>query len=133
MIGLDTNVLVRYLAQDDKRQSAAATELIENSLSDGGPGFVSIVVLVELYWVLQRVYGATRDELRQTIGDLLGARQLVIEQREVVLEALHAMDASQCDFADALVAAIGGRAGCHETVTFDKGAIKIPGMRLLRT
>ena len=71
MIGLDTNVLVRYLAQDDAAQSAKATRLIEGELTQRQPGFISLIVLVETCWVLKRLYGATPTELRETVNDLL--------------------------------------------------------------
>ncbi|MDH5331194.1 MAG: PIN domain-containing protein, partial [Aquincola sp.] len=88
MIGLDTNVLVRYLAQDEPVQSALATRLIERQLNEREPGFIGLVVLVETCWVLKRLYGATVAELRETVRDLLDTRQFVIEQRTVVLRAV---------------------------------------------
>ena len=72
MIGLDTNVLVRYLAQDDPKQALQATRLIEHELTAATPGFISLVVLAELCWVLTRLYGASPDEIKQTVEDLLG-------------------------------------------------------------
>lgn len=131
MIGLDTNVLVRYLAQDDKQQSAKATQLIEVQLSELNPGFVGTVVLVELCWVLKRLYAASADELAQTVEDLLDARQLKVERRDVVASALKGFRAGKADFSDALIVAIASEAGCSITVTFDKGASKLPGFKLL--
>jgi len=131
VIGLDTNVLVRYLAQDDKQQSAKASELIERQLSDASPGFVGLVVLVELCWVLKRLYAATSDELEQTLQDLLDARHLLIERRDEVGAALKSFRSSKADFPDALIAEIAARAGCSTTITFDKTAAKLPGFRLL--
>ncbi len=75
MIGLDTNVLARYLAQDDARQSAAATRLIEKELSIASPGFISLVVIAELCWVLNRLYSASMDELVTMLEDLLRTPQ----------------------------------------------------------
>ena len=131
MIGLDTNVLVRYLAQDDKAQAARATRLIEAELSDAKPGFVGLVVLVELCWVLKRLYSASPAELAETIRDLLDSRQLVLERRDVVIAALQMFSAGKADFSDALIAAVAAGAGCTETVTFDKLASKLPGVRFL--
>jgi predicted nucleic-acid-binding protein len=131
MIGLDTNVLVRYLAQDDKAQSARASRLIEKELSEANPGFIAVIVLVELCWVLKRLYAATPAELRQTVRDLLDSRQLVIEQRDVVLTALQRLGEGKADLADALIAAIAADAGCDRTVTFDKTAAKLSGLTLL--
>ena len=135
MIGLDTNVLVRYLAQDDARQSARATRLIERELDEKNPGFISLIVLVETCWVLKRLYGATPSELRDTISDLLGTRQLRVERRGVVTRALARLPKAGAtmtsDIADALTTEISTDAGCEQTMTFDKGTVSL-GMTLLR-
>jgi predicted nucleic-acid-binding protein len=131
MIGIDTNVLVRYLAQDDPAQSARATRLIESELSERQPGFIGVIVLVETCWVLKRLYGATVSELRDTVRDLLDARQLVVEQREAVARALVRLGEVSGDLADALILGTASAAGCGRTVTFDKAAARL-GMSLLR-
>jgi predicted nucleic-acid-binding protein len=131
MIGLDTNVLVRYLVQDEPAQSARATRLIEHELSDREPGYIGLVVLVETCWVLKRLYGATPAELRDTVRDLLDTRQLVVERRAVVAAALARLGNGAGDIADALVVEGASEAGCARTVTFDKAAVKL-GMALLR-
>ena len=134
MIGLDTNVLVRYLAQDDARQSAAATRLIEQELSPAQPGFVSLVVLVELCWVLKRLYGAKEPELADTVAALLEAGPFRVEHRTVVQAALARMTNGQrgkAGFSDALVEALAQHHGCTQTLTFDKGAAASAGMTLL--
>ena len=137
MIGLDTHVLVRYLAQDDAAQSAKATRLIEGELNQRQPGFISLIVLVETCWVLKRLYRATPTELRETVNDLVDARQFSVEQRTLVSRALARLAklagsaATTADFADALIAEIAADAGCERTMTFDKAAAKL-GMTLLR-
>ena len=88
MIGLDTNVLARYLTQDDVRQAALASRLIENDRTIARPGFISLVVLAELCWVLSRLYSATMDELADMISDLLNTPQIQVERREVVQAAI---------------------------------------------
>src|SRR5437762_609207 len=88
MIGLDTNVLVRYLAQDDPKQAARATRLIEQELTASEPGFISLVVLAELCWVLTRLYAASPEEIKQTVEDLLGTPRFHLERREVVQAAV---------------------------------------------
>lgn len=128
MIGLDTNVLVRYLAQDDAKQSAKATILIE-SLTHEHPGHLSHVVLIELVWVLQRCYGASREVVTDTLERLLRTQGLVVQEAEQVWQALRIYRQSG-DFADCLIARVAMAAGCDEVVTFDKGATKA-GMRLL--
>jgi len=134
MIGLDTNVLVRYLAQDDPKQSAVATRLIEHDLSASQPGFISVVVLVELCWVLKRLYAATPRELLRTVQDLLESAQFVLEQRSVVQAAVQHMQTNaskSIGFADVLIVEIGKVQGCTGTVTFDKGGARTAGMTLL--
>lgn len=131
MIGLDTNVLVRYLVQDEPAQSARATRLIEHELSDREPGYIGLVVLVETCWVLKRLYAATPAELREIVRDLLDTRQLVVERRAVVAAALARLGDGAGDIADALVVEGASEAGCTRTVTFDKAAVKL-GMVVLR-
>jgi len=131
MIGLDTNVLVRYLAQDEPAQSARATRLIERQLSEREPGFIGLVVLVETCWVLRRLYGATAAELRDTVRDLLDTRQFVIEQRTVVLRAVARLGDGAGDLADALIAEGAAEAGCTRTVTFDRQGARL-GMEVLK-
>lgn len=131
MTGLDTNVLVRYLAQDDAAQSARATRVIERELSEREPGYIGLVVLVETCWVLKRLYGATAAELRETVRDLLDTRQFVIERRTVVLRAVARLGDGAGDLADALIAEGAAEAGCTRSVTFDKQSARL-GMELLK-
>lgn len=131
MIGLDTNVLVRYLAQDDKTQAASATRVIETQLSERSPGFISLVVLVELCWVLQRLYGATTSDLVETVADLLATPQFKIQGREAVRDAVQAMrrgKTGKAGFADFLISRIALRDGCRTVVSFDRAAIRAAGM-----
>lgn len=132
MIGIDTNVLVRYLAQDDEAQSAAASQIIDG-LSTELPGYISQVVLVETVWVLVRSYKMPRATLVEVIEMLLRTRELVIESAEVGYLALATFRSSNADFSDALIAHGGRLAGCRETVTFDRRAALATGMQLLDT
>ena len=128
MIGLDSNVLVRYLAQDDVAQAARASRLIERELTERTPGFVSLIVLVETCWVLKRLYGITPAEIAKTVRDLLDARQLVIENRSAVTRALARTKSD--DIADGLIAEVAIQAGCTRIVSFDRKAAR-SGMTLL--
>ena len=134
MIGLDTNVLVRFLTQDDVRQAALASRLIENDLTIARPGFISLVVLAELCWVLSRLYSATMDELADMINDLLNTPQIQVERREVVQGAIRRFKqgkSRKTGLVDALVAELASSEGCTSTVTFDKTAVRAAGMTLL--
>ena len=130
MIGVDTNVLVRYLVQDDPAQTGLAKRFLETELSDRQPGFVSLVVLVETLWVLRSIYALTPVELVETVRDLLEIGQLHVEQRTSVMRALTRIGQRNADLVDALVAEIAVEAGCTRTVTFDRAAVKL-GMELL--
>jgi predicted nucleic-acid-binding protein len=131
MIGLDTNVLIRYLAQDDPVQSAKATELIEHRLSEGDPGFISIVAMAETVWVLERAYRLSDVEIAATIERTLQADVLVVECEQQVFTAMIALKQGIGSFADALISALGAKAGCSATVTFDQKALRLPGFRPL--
>jgi predicted nucleic-acid-binding protein len=131
MIGLDTNVLVRYFAQDDPVQSGKATELIERRLSERDPGFISVVAMVETVWVLQRAYGLDNLEVATAIERTLQADALVVENEQDVFTAMIALKEGRGSFADALIGALGTKAGCVTTVTFDQKASRLSGFELL--
>ncbi len=131
MIGLDTNVLVRYIMQDDPRQSARATTLVE-SLDIDRPGFVGLVSVIELYWVLTSCYHLTNDQVKQALDALLRTKQIVVDRSDQVLRALRVFDAGKADFADCLIERIAASAGCEQTMTFDVNAAKHAGMTLIR-
>jgi predicted nucleic-acid-binding protein len=111
MIGLDTNVLVRYLTQDDPDQAARATRVVEQELTEDAPGFIGLVVLIETAWVLQRLYRASAEEIRET------------ENRDVVARALALSKQNSCGFADAIIAASAFNAGCDQVISFDRRAV----------
>lgn len=129
MIGLDTNVLVRYLAQDDDTQTSRATELVEG-LDEQDRGFVCLVVLVELHWVLRTTFGVSPDEAAFIVEGLLAASWLVVQESDLVRRAV-GRARTGVDFADAVIAELGTAAGCTTTVTFDRRAASHPGMTLL--
>ena len=130
MIGLDTNVLVRYLAQDDPIQSPKATELIERRLTEQNPGFVSVVVMVETAWVLERAYGVAEGDVAAAIERALQIDVLVVESEQEVFAAMIAHRERRGSFADALIAALCAKAGCTHTVTFDRKALRLSGFEL---
>lgn len=128
MIGLDSNVIIRYLAQDDDVQSPMTDELMDG-LSIVEPGFVSVVVLVETYWVLSRLFKMHGEPLLYQLDGIISAEQIRIEKEELVRRAFR-LAQEGADFADALIKLAGDDQGCEYTLTFDKGAVKNAGMRL---
>jgi predicted nucleic-acid-binding protein len=131
MIGLDTNVLIRYLTQDDPVQSAKATEILERRLTQKNPGFVSLVAMVETVWVLDRAYGLTARELATAVERLLQVEVLTIENEQEVFTAMVAIKQGRGSFADALIAELGARAGCTRTLTFDQKALRLASFELV--
>jgi predicted nucleic-acid-binding protein len=130
MIGLDTNVLVRYLTQDHPIQSRKATEIIERELSEDNLGFVSIVAMVETIWVLERAYRLSARELAAVIERILQAEVLIGEHEQEVFSAMIAVKEGEGSFAEAVIAGLGARAGCSCTLTFYRKALRLPGFAL---
>jgi predicted nucleic-acid-binding protein len=131
MIGLDTNVLLRYLTQDDPVQSAKATEILERRLTPKNLGFVSVVAMVEAVWVLDRAYGLTDQEIAAAIERLLQVEVLAIENEQEVFTAMVALRQGRGSFADALISELGARAGCTHTLTFGQKAIRLSRFELV--
>ncbi|HEX5235937.1 MAG TPA: type II toxin-antitoxin system VapC family toxin [Silvibacterium sp.] len=126
MIGLDTNILVRYFTQDEPAQSRRATRIIE-SLTEEEPGFISLVVMVETVWVLRRVYRLSSKQIAQSIERMLQADTFAVQNEQQVFTAMTALKTGVGSFSDALIAALGVWAGCAVTVTFDREAAKLKG------
>ena len=120
MTGLDTNILIRYLTQDDPEQFQAALRLLNRK---GATFFVPDLVLVEIDWVLSGVYGWKRDEIAETFARLLTVHNLVFEDEGRIRSALKSVR-SGADLADALIAAVSQERGCRELATFDKGLLR---------
>jgi len=130
VIGLDTNILVRYITQDDAVQSRKATEVIESRLSEVDPGFVSVVAMAETVWVLDRAYGFAFLQIAVAVERMLQIEVLVIENEQQVFAAMVALRQGHGSFADALMTELGARAGCIHTLTFDNKALRLPGFKL---
>ena len=131
MKGLDTNVLVRYIMQDDAKQSPKANRAVE-ALTPEEPGFIPVVALIELVWVLESAYKLSRAQLAQVLDTLLRTKVIVLDRADQVLQAQRAFSAGSADFADCLIQSIASAAGCQSTLTFDVGAAKTAGMTLIK-
>lgn len=119
MIGLDTNVLVRYIVRDDKKQSEAATRLIESGCSAEDPGLVSSIVLCELAWVLTRGYGYGRDTVGRVIRRILSVQELQVQEAEMAWQAVRLFEQGKADFADYLIGVSNRQNKAEVTYTFD--------------
>jgi predicted nucleic-acid-binding protein len=131
MIGLDANVLLRYLAQDDPAQSPRATEIITRRLSEEEPGFVSLVTVLEVAWVLRSLYKRSRQEIASDIEMILAADTLEVQNEQQVYHAVVALRNGTGTFEDALIGSLGIWRGCSVTLTFDENtAQKLHGFAL---
>lgn len=127
MLGVDTNVLVRYLTRDDKSQFEKARRLIDREVAKGEPVLVSLLVLLETEWVLRSRYELAKEDIVATFSALLDTADLAFEDEPSVESAVYSWKDSAADFADCLIEARNRRLGCSATATFDGRALKVPG------
>lgn len=126
MIGIDTNVLVRFLTHDDKAQAQVAEFIICDYCTPENPGFITVVTMVELFWTLRQGYDLSRMEILTAIQGLLNSANLVFQCPDEVHHACKLYASQRADFADALIGAISKTYGCTTTFTFDKTAATLP-------
>jgi predicted nucleic-acid-binding protein len=128
--GLDTSILIRYLTQDDPVQTPRANEIIDKGLSTETPGFISVVVIAEVAWVLRSRYRATRQEIATAIERILASDRLKVQNEQQVYEAMLAVRGGEGSFADALVCGLGSWSGCSSTLRFDRST-RLAGFELV--
>lgn len=126
MIGVDSNVLIRFLTRDDEQQFEVAAALLGQAPDRSI--FLSLIVLVEVHWVLLRVYKRPRSDVLSTLDDLLDSRVFAVEERARVIRAISLARSTRADFSDALIALGNEAQGCRNTATFDADALDIPQM-----
>lgn len=131
MIGLDTNILVRYLTQDDPDQSKKAVREIEKGLSSGHMFYIADIVICELVWVLETAYGYDRRDIAPVLESILRTKQFVFANKDLLWHSLADYKTKKGDFADNLIGRTGHKAGCSETLTFDSGLKNSPIFRVL--
>jgi predicted nucleic-acid-binding protein len=127
VIALDTNVLVRFLVEDDAAQMERARRLLQAAVDSNSSCYVSDVVMCEVVWVLERSYKFRRTEISQVLGRLLRARSLTLSSSERLARALEAYVAGRGDFADYLIREHARASGCEAVATFDGNLLKEPG------
>jgi predicted nucleic-acid-binding protein len=127
MLGVDTNILVRFLVRDEEAQFERARKLIKREVAAGGCVFVSQLVLLETEWVLRSRYSLQKNQIIAAISGLLDAADVQFEDEPAVEEALFVWKDATADFADCLIGARNRRLGCRATATFDAKASRLPG------
>jgi predicted nucleic-acid-binding protein len=131
MIGLDTNIIIRYLVEDSPAESKKAVEFIEKECTAESPGFLNRIVLCEMVWVLESDYEYTKDEILAVLDALFRIRQLRIDDLSAAWAALEEFRKGDADFSAYLMAATNLDRGCSSTVTFDRKAAKVAGFTSL--
>lgn len=131
MTGLDTNVLVRYLTDDDPSQAKKATQVIEGAAEGGDLLYVTSIVLCELVWVLESAYGHSRPEIQAVLERILRTAQFRFDHKELLWQAWQSYCEGRADFSDYLIGYLGTRDGCQDTVTFDRALQNHSAFRLL--
>lgn len=131
MIGLDTNVILRYLLQDDPKQTRQANQIIDRRLTEGNPGFISLVTVLEIVWVLRSLLKQNSSQIAAHIEHLLAADSLEVQNEQQVFEAVFALKRGTGEFEDALIGALGAWAGCSSTLTFDRKASRLPNFKVI--
>lgn len=132
MIALDTNVLVRFLVDDDPKQAAAAAALINRVIADGDTLFVSDVVVCETVWVMSVSYDIGRREIAAVLRNLLRARHVTFRAADQLIRALEAYEAGKGDFADYLIREHARAADCDSVATFDRVLLRERGFVAVR-
>jgi predicted nucleic-acid-binding protein len=133
MAALDTNVLVRFLVEDDAAQLAAVRRLIRRCVNAGEALYVPVTVMLELEWVLRSAFGFDKAAVQQTLADLLASVELSFESEGAVEMALAQYAQGAADFSDCMHVALAGAAGHQPLWTFDRAAARVDGARLLAT
>lgn len=131
MAALDTNVLVRFLVQDDAKQGLLARALIRSTLENGEPLFVPVTVMLELEWVLRSNFGFDKAQIIQTLSSLLATSELSFESETAVEVAVESFRQTKADFSDCIHIALCDAAGMTPMWTFDRAAAKVAGAKLL--
>ncbi|MGD8845824.1 MAG: type II toxin-antitoxin system VapC family toxin [Desulfobacteraceae bacterium] len=131
MIGIDTNVIVRYIVQDDPEQAKVAAKLIEQACSKDNPGYINHIVLCEIVWVLRRNYKLDKQNICRVIEQIMRTDKLLIEDIQLVWKALEAFKETKADFADCLLGQRNLHAGCQYTATLDDAASVTKGYKHL--
>lgn len=118
MLGIDTNVLVRLLVEDDAEQTRRAQRLVARAVEAGDAVVISLLVLLETEWVMRSRYAFEKDAVLRSLRRLLEAREFDFEDEPAIEEALYRYHESAAGFADCLIAAHNRRLGCAATATF---------------
>ena len=132
MIGVDTNILVRYFTQDNSEQAQIVEEIIERYATSPNSLFINNIVICELIWVLDKGYKYSKETIIAVIKQMLSTEELAFENQKSLWLALNQYSNNKLDFSDALIGELNKEFGCLETLTFDQTAIKNANFKLAK-
>lgn len=130
MIGIDTNILVRYLTQDDLDQAQIVEQIFNNYATSSNSIFINNIVICELIWVLERGYKYNKEIITKAIKQILSTEEFAFENQELLWLSLNQYSLNKLDFSDALIGELNKNFGCAKTLTFDQAAIKASNFKL---
>jgi predicted nucleic-acid-binding protein len=133
MIGIDTNILVRLIVDDEPKQAVAARDFIHDRCTPDAPGYISSIVLAEVAWILARGYGYSRNDIADAIERVMETAQLQVESSTDVAAALADYRRGPAGFTDCLIGHLNRTAECTHTVTFDRKVAKLAGFEFLKS
>jgi predicted nucleic-acid-binding protein len=131
MIGLDTNVLLRYLLEDDPDQTEHAHRAMAQARRRHERMFVSGIVLCEVVWALSTIAGQSKLQILAGLEQIMTTDVFEIEEKDSTLAAIEQFRTGKGDFADYLIGQIHLRRGCLHTLTFDKALHRTHGFASL--
>lgn len=131
MTGLDTNLLVRYLVQDDPAQFAAVAQEIDRAAQQGERFVIAPIVLCELVWVLESAYACKRAEVTGVLEQILRTAQFEVLEKDMVWGAWEDYRTGKGDFSDYYLGRRHRQAGAEMTLTFDKALSHSPLFKLV--
>lgn len=130
MIGIDTNILVRYFTQDNLEQAQVVEQVINSYATSPNSLFINNIVMCELIWVLERGYKYSKEAISAVIKQMLSTEEFAFENQKLLWLALNQYNQNKLDFSDALIGEINKEFGCSKTLTFDQAAIKANNFKL---
>ena len=129
MIGLDTNVILRYLLQDDPAQTRIVNRIFEQGLTESNSGFINLAVVLEIVWVLRSLFRLAPAQIAAHLINLLTTDSLQVQNEQQVFDAAFALQQGTAEFEDALIASLNAWSGCTHTLTFDRKAARLPDFK----
>lgn len=127
MIGIDTNIIIRFLTNDDPVQAKKVMRFFSQSEKNETQLFISSCVLLESIWVLESGYNFSKEDILTALNSLLHLPYITFENEGALSSFFNKVEYSKMDLSDALIGAVNKFKKCEYTLTFDKLAVSESG------